>query len=936
MKTKIYKAKKIMILLLVMIITLIFKLNVNASSNVKELEEFPKELNSPIISTKTIVAPGNYSLSAGESYKYDTKTDSVVFCSTYHKTFNSYNCKLIDVNSNWNPAIRAGIAKIIQKANIPNIYPKSGGYDNPSITSDIYQRNLQVSLAINALLWEKTSNPNYKISGVDLTSNYLTPEFQGYLQNARDEYTRVNKNRDVRISIVSGKSTQYYNPETTEKPKFVYHIVNENYDNYKAYFQITNSNIQTNEAAKLKLTFSNTNSFNSNNKSKQINVKDHTKTEINQLLTQLNGSDVNINDFYLQVELIDDGSYVDSKILFSINNNGNFNCNYAWNYICNSDVNAQTLTPNIVQPYSENDKSSKYGIINVVDYPNTSLTILKKNKSNQPLAGARFRIQQQDDVEDGYLTREYTNEQGKIEINDLEPGEYCVTEILAPSGYLLDRTNHCFTITMTSTNNSNILEVTPSPLEGNKEDTAIDVEDDNGNKNINITLTNEENILKIGKVDEDGNKIGGIGLKLVKKDGTIYKEWTSVEGQFEEISNVPADTYYLYETSTKSGFIFNHNSRKIDINGKLTGEITVTFTNKKTNIMIGKLDENKYKLEGAQLNITDKDGNVIVETWTSKENEYKNLTGILNINTVYLLNEVNPPKGYAQADPIRFKLNDTGEVILLDKNDQPLEESEEQESKNTIKLVNKKNTVSISKTDITGTNEVEGAHLQIINRNTGEIIKLKEVEDGILEPDENGDEYWVSTKTPKIIRKLKMGNYTLKEIQSPPGYVLSEETIDFTIVKSGKVKVDDKYVDSKTLIMTNEHVKVYISKQDITTKEELPGAHLTVTDESGNIVEGGDWVSTNEPHLLEELVPGTYTITEITSPDGYTKNEESVTFTIDKDGKISGNTIMYNTPTPDVPSTLSTQSIVIIVLGTILVCTGVGLYFYGLKKKKEN
>ena len=45
---------------------------------------------------------------------------------------------------------------------------------------------------------------------------------------------------------------------------------------------------------------------------------------------------------------------------------------------------------------------------------------------------------------------------------------------------------------------------------------------------------------------------------------------------------------------------------------------------------------------------------------------------------------------------------------------------------------------------------------------------------------------------------------------------------------------------------------------------------------------------------------------------------------------------MYNTPIPEVPSTLSTQSLIILVSGIVLIGAGVGLYIYGIKKKKEN
>ena len=135
--------------------------------------------------------------------------------------------------------------------------------------------------------------------------------------------------------------------------------------------------------------------------------------------------------------------------------------------------------------------------------------------------------------------------------------------------------------------------------------------------------------------------------------------------------------------------------------------------------------------------------------------------------------------------------------------------------------------------------------------------------------------------------------------------------------------------------MTNDYTKVYISKQDITTKEELPGAHLVLKNQDGDIVPYGDWVSTTEPHLIEGLKEGTYTLTEITAPDGYQLNEETITFTVDKNGVVSGNTVMYNTPIPEVPNTLSTQSIIITLLGLLIVGSGIGLYIYGIKKKKE-
>ena len=82
-----------------------------------------------------------------------------------------------------------------------------------------------------------------------------------------------------------------------------------------------------------------------------------------------------------------------------------------------------------------------------------------------------------------------------------------------------------------------------------------------------------------------------------------------------------------------------------------------------------------------------------------------------------------------------------------------------------------------------------------------------------------------------------------------------------------------------------KEMNIKVSKQDITKKEELPGATLTITDKSGNTID--TWVSTKEPHVVKYIIAGTYKLTELVAPDKYQLNTESVEFTIDKDGKIT-------------------------------------------------
>lgn len=67
--------------------------------------------------------------------------------------------------------------------------------------------------------------------------------------------------------------------------------------------------------------------------------------------------------------------------------------------------------------------------------------------------------------------------------------------------------------------------------------------------------------------------------------------------------------------------------------------------------------------------------------------------------------------------------------------------------------------------------------------------------------------------------------------------------------------------------MRDDTIKVEISKKDLTTMEELPGADLTITDKDGKEIDR--WVSTDTPHYIEKLPAGDYTLTEVKAPDGY-------------------------------------------------------------------
>lgn len=231
----------------------------------------------------------------------------------------------------------------------------------------------------------------------------------------------------------------------------------------------------------------------------------------------------------------------------------------------------------------------------------------------------------------------------------------------------------------------------------------------------------------------------------------------------------------------------------------------------------------------------------------------------------------------------------------------------------TLKL-NLTTEVQISKVDATTGNELPGAKLTVKDAN------------GAIK------DSWTSTNEVHIIKGLNPGKYTLTEEIAPEGYALSTETITFEVKADGSVT---------KVVMENvrEEKKnpIYISKRDITTEEELAGAHLELKNEKGEVVYA--WISDTTPHMIEDgLEPGKYYLVETLSPIGYELNTETVEFTVKEDGTVDGNIIMYNKPETivEVPSTSSFKTITSSLMGIIIIGLGSMVIYRNYKKNEEN
>lgn len=185
-----------------------------------------------------------------------------------------------------------------------------------------------------------------------------------------------------------------------------------------------------------------------------------------------------------------------------------------------------------------------------------------------------------------------------------------------------------------------------------------------------------------------------------------------------------------------------------------------------------------------------------------------------------------------------------------------------------------------------------------------------------------------TSRTGKFLFKdVPYGKWLVKELVSLPGYVMLKEPVPVEIREDG--------VEVLLPAIVNEYTKVLISKQDITTGKELPGAKLQIIDADGRVVES--WVSEEEPHLMERLPAGSYILHEESAPDGYLVAED-VKFVVKETGEIQ-KVVMKDelAPEPEVPNTGDNNMVAIVsgLLAFALVAAYIAALLLRRQQKKD-
>ena len=556
--------------------------------------------------------------------------------------------------------------------------------------------------------------------------------------------------------------------------------------------------------------------------------------------------------------------------------------------------NKETGKLEAVVSYKKGEKSvDKLTFANTYKAEGTTAEIeAEKTVNGEAATGSQFHFTLTPKTDgDKNRSQNVTNVDGKITFADLTYDrdgiyEYEVAEVQeVPNGYTADKTVYKVTVTVTDDMSGQL----KAAVSYKKAEEPVDKL-----TFANIYKASVDLQLKAQKsMKVEAEQLGTFEFELKDADGKVIETVKNDEKgaiSFSKLSytekdagrtfaytvneKIPleADTY-IYDKTVYTVTVNVEDNRDgtlkltTKVNGKDYTATAMKFVNDSTKVTITKVnDTDRNALLGAKLQIVDAKDKV-VEEWTTDGNPHV-IIGKLILGETYKLVEKEAPNGYKIADPITFVMQSDGTITV---NAKPV-------SENQLTMVDSKLHFNVNKVELGSGKEVEGAHLVVIDKETG-----KTVDEWVSEKD----------KTHDFGPKLEAGkSYILRETVAPAGYKYATD-IEFTVKKDGTIETNAKTTTdtdgNKVYLVEDDTTKVTITKVDA-LGNQLSGVVLEIQDKDGMVIDTWTTSTKDNPHVITgKLILGeTYKLVEKSAPAGYTL-ADPVEFTVsenDIDNKV--------------------------------------------------
>ena len=492
---------------------------------------------------------------------------------------------------------------------------------------------------------------------------------------------------------------------------------------------------------------------------------------------------------------------------------------------------------------------------------------LVKTSEDGIVAGINFTLT----GANGFSKTVTTNANGEIDISDLVPGTYTITE------ENIDRyvPNQSQTITVSSNKTSSVSFY-------------------NILKKFRVTVTKQD--YEKGHAQGDA-KLGGAVYGLYKGDELVAQYTTDSNGSFTTDYYVCGTDWTIKEITPSEGYLLNDTVYKVGADPK---DYTVEYNNAPDMTVMEQVIKGKISI----IKHTD-DGETQIET-PEKGAEFqiylKSSGSFVNADKDERDTIVCDEDGFASTKLLPYGVYTVHQTKGWDGREKitDFDVFINTDGKTYKFLINNKNFESylkVVKLDKETGKRIpyEGAAFEIYDSNNHRITMQYTYHQvtSIHTFYTNKEGYLI---TPE---KLPYGNYTLKEVQAPYGYVLDDTPIPFSITQENSstdtgvtvVKVKARDVAQKGVINITKTGEIFSSVEEnngiytpkysvgnlngavfeIYAAEDITTLEGTVRYDQGSLV---DTVATDDDGVAKskELYLGKYTVIEKTAPNGYVHN----------------------------------------------------------------
>ena len=459
--------------------------------------------------------------------------------------------------------------------------------------------------------------------------------------------------------------------------------------------------------------------------------------------------------------------------------------------------------------------------------PKGKLIIQKRDSATgQPLPGAEFRVTTAAGCEvgldgvigTGTLTQNgifTTDGQGEITITNLAPGAYVLTEIKAPTGYVMDRAS---TNVVIGKNGDTQTVIVKNSKAGTL---VIDKRDSLTGKPLQ-GVTFKVSTSTGAFVPAENGQISSNGLYFTDKDGKI-----TIHGV--------VGTLVVTETATIPGYTIDEASRTQTVVVNPNDTQTLHFTNTpSTTLVIEKyIEGTTTPLKGVTFLVTDSSGAVVGRSngeFITDENGRVVINDLIPGTTV-TAREVKTVDGFVLDGAPKSILIKAGEV-------------------QTLRFYNvRAGGLTVIKKDEKTGERIPGVQFEI-RKMDGEIV-------GAYTTDENGVIH---------LPEAENGWYTVTELKAAEGYRL-DDTPHRVEVRDGQ---------TATLEITNKAISgILIHKVNAVTGEGIPGVSFILSDSGNNPI--AQETSDDRGYVrFENLTAGRYYLRELEN-EGYIPDTQKKT-----------------------------------------------------------